>query len=253
LLKELVTEDGSIVIELGNGWEKGQPTMSTLSIEALLEFKKRGALHLCQEFICYNPARLPSPAQWVNIERCRVKDAFTRVWWMSPTARPKANNRQVLTGYSESMRRLLEKGTYNPGPRPSEHHIGAKSFLADNRGAIPPNFLVAGIEELLPDVLNALPQLHGVLSIANTAASDAYQDHCRNNGITFHPARMPPKLAEFFVKLLTSRGDLVLDPFAGSNTTGFVAETLARRWVSIEKSEGYCLASKARFSAQVRA
>jgi hypothetical protein len=97
LFRSLLTSDGSIVIELGNAWVPGSPTMSTLTLRALLEFQEKAELHLCQEFICFNPARLPTPAQWVTIERSRVKDAFTRVWWLSPTERPKADNRRVLT------------------------------------------------------------------------------------------------------------------------------------------------------------
>jgi len=155
LLSEYLTEDGSIVIELGNAWERGTPTMSTLPLKALLAFQERAALFLCQEFICFNPARLPTPAQWVNVERIRVKDAFTRVWWLSPNPSPKADNRQVLTRYSESMRKLLKRGTYNPGARPSEHHIGETSFLRDHGGAIPPNVLTPAIEEMIPDLLEA--------------------------------------------------------------------------------------------------
>lgn len=71
-LRELLTPTGSIVIELGNAWEPGRPVMSLLSLRALLEFLERGELNLCQEFVCHNPARLPSPAQWVNVERIRV-------------------------------------------------------------------------------------------------------------------------------------------------------------------------------------
>ena len=124
LFCEFLKPDGSIVLELGNAWETGEPTMSTLPLKALLAFLEAADLHLCQEFICYNPARLPSPVQWVAIERIRVKDAFTRVWWMSPTGRPKANNKNVLAKYSESMEKLLKRGTYNSGRRPSEHDIG---------------------------------------------------------------------------------------------------------------------------------
>src|SRR5687767_8913694 len=69
LLRDMLTADGSIVIEMGNAWVPGSPTMSTLALEALLEFKRKGDLHLCQEFIWHNPARLPSPAEWVNVRR----------------------------------------------------------------------------------------------------------------------------------------------------------------------------------------
>ena len=237
---EYLTPDGSIVLELGNAWEPGRPTMSTLPIKALLAFQESADLHLCQEFICFNPARLPSPAQWVNTEHIRVKDAFTRVWWLAPSERPKADNHRVLTEYSEAMKRLLKRGTYNAGLRPSEHRIGKESFLRDRGGAVPPNVLSPPAEELLLDLYDVLP-------VANTRSTDPYQDFCRENGLTPHPARMPQKLVEFFVKFVTDPGDTVLDPFAGSNTTGYVAETLERKWLAIEADETYASTSEARF------
>lgn len=240
LFSSLLAPDGSIVIELGNAWVSGSPTMSTLTLRALLDFQEKGELHLCQEFICFNPARLPTPAQWVTIERIRVKDAFTRVWWLAPTETPKASNRSVLTEYSGSMKKLLERGTYNPGTRPSEAVIGKESFLTDNGGAIPPNVLV-------PRVMDMLPELTEVLPISNTRSQEPYQAYCRKHDIKPHPARMPKRLVEFFVRMLTNEDDLVLDPFAGSNTTGSVAEACGRRWMSIEAREELAIPSQSRF------
>src|ERR1700743_3224832 len=74
--KALLAPNGSIVMEMGNAWEPGQPVMSTLALRALIEFTDKGKLKLCQQFICNNPARLPSPAQWVNVDRIRVKDSY---------------------------------------------------------------------------------------------------------------------------------------------------------------------------------
>ena len=71
-------------MEMGNSWEPGKPVMSTLALKSLLAFLETGKFHLCQQFIWNNPARLPSPAQWVNVKRIRVKDAYTHLWWMSP-------------------------------------------------------------------------------------------------------------------------------------------------------------------------
>lgn len=241
LFRELLAPDGSLVMELGNAWVPGEPTMSTLSIKALLAFQERADLHLCQEFICFNPARLPTPAQWVTVERIRIKDAFTRVWWMSATPRPKADNRRVTTRYSKSMEKLLERGTYNSGRRPSQHMIGTKSFLTNNGGAIPPNVLIPPRENTWGDVFEVLP-------IANTRAKDPYQAYCREHGLAMHPARMPEQLVEFFVEFLTDAGDLVVDPFAGSNTTGAVAERLGRKWLAIEANPEYVQASRSRFA-----
>ena len=223
--KKLLTPTGSIVMEMGNAWEPGRPVMSVLALESLLQFLRKGELQLAQQFICYNPARLPSPAQWVNVDRIRLKDAYTHVWWMAATDRPYADNRQVLKPYSKSMLHLLETGRYNSGKRPSEHHIGKKSFLKKNAGAIPAN----------------------VLTISNTGNGDVYQKYCRDHGIKPHPARMPLALPEFFIKLLTKENDLVMDPFAGSNTTGAVAQKLKRKWLSVEAKQEYVDSSRSRF------
>jgi len=228
LLKDFLTEDGSIVMEVGNAWVKGSPVMSTLALRSLLAFQDEADLNLCQQFICYNPARLPGPAQWVTIERARVKDSFTHVWWMSPNERPKADNRRVLKPYSKSMLQLLASQKYNAGKRPSEHHIGEKSFLKNNKGAIPSN----------------------VLTLSNTRTNDNYQKYCRKNNLPMHPARMQMELADFFINFLTEPGDLVLDPFGGSNTTGASAERLKRKWVSIEPNVDYVKASYGRFAKE---
>ena len=225
---EFLRPDGSIVIEIGNSWNPGEPTMSTLGLKSLLRFLESGNLNLCQQFVCQNPARLPSPVQWVNVERIRVKDAFTHIWWMSPTPRPKANNRNVLTPYSTAMQKLLNTKSYNSGQRPSEHLIGAESFLRDNGGAIPPN----------------------VITAANTRARDPYLEYCKANHIRPHPARMPEQIANFFIEFLTDPDDVVLDPFAGSNVTGAVAQSLGRRWISIEAKSEYARPSRSRFSEE---
>ena len=217
LFRQILKPHGSIVLELGNAWEPGRPVMSTLALEALLSFLQTGEFILCQQLVWYNPARLPGPAQWVNVERIRLKDAYTHLWWMALTDRPHADNRQVLTEYSGSMKKLLERKSYNTGKRPSEHNIGRKSFLTDNSGAIPSN----------------------LITLANTQSSSDYLNYCRTRNLQPHPARMPIALAEFFIKFLTKPGGLVLDPFAGSNTTGAAAEKLERQWLSIEPNESY--------------
>ncbi len=236
----VVAEDGSIVIEMGNAWEPGRPIQSLLPMKALLRFveNKKANLRLCQEFVCYNPARLPSPAQWVTIDRIRVKDAYTRLWWMAKQDRPTADNRQILKKYSASMQELLKRKTYNAGARPSEHVVSDTGFLKNNKGAIPPNVFQES-DELLPA---------SFLEYSNTGSVEHYQTFCRNNKITSHPARMPLKLADFFIRFLTKPGDLVIDPFAGSNTVGYSAEALGRRWLSVEANPLYAAASISRFN-----
>ena len=225
LFSSVLAEDGSVVIEIGNAWEAGIPIQSTLPLEALLAFKNAGNFKLCQEFIHYNPARLPSPIEWVNKKRIRVKDSFTRIWWLSNSSTPKANNKNVLAPYSKQMKKLLDTGKYNSGKRPSEYDIGEKSFSIDNGGAIPSNVLIA----------------------SNTVSNDPYLQYCKKHNLDIHPARMPKELPNFFIRFLTDEGDLVLDPFAGSNTTGQIAEELKRHWIAIEAEQKYIDGSKGRF------
>ncbi len=245
LLSDLLKPDGSIVIELGNAWVPGRPVQSLLSLESLMAFVKHpeAGLRLCQEFVSYNPSRMPSPAQWVTIQRARVTDSFTHIWWMAKTDMPKADNRRVLRPYSSGMKKLLKTRDFNRGTRPSGFHVSNAAFSADHGGAIPHNLFE--LEALDP---NREPRLPNAFSFANTSSSDYYSRSCREHGISPHPARMPAGLANFFVQFLTEPGDLVVDPFAGSNTTGYVAEMNGRRWVSIEKSNEYSKQSQIRLS-----
>ena len=221
--KRVLKDTGSLVIDIGGTWVKGQPTRSLYHFELLIALCKTLGFHLAQEFYWYNPSKLPSPAEWVTVRRIRVKDAVNPVWWLSKTPHPKASNWHVLKPYSDSMKKLLKNG-YRAKQRPSGHDI-SEGFSREHKGAIPPN----------------------LLTIANTDSNSNYLRECRQRGIKPHPARFPSGLPEFFVKFVTVPGDLIVDPFAGSNVTGQVAERLERRWLAFELVAEYLEASKLRF------
>ncbi len=242
--KRVLKSEGSLVIEIGGSWNKGQPTRSLYHFELVLQLcrteKEHGAgFHLAQELYWYNPAKLPTPAEWVTVRRIRVKDAVTTIWWLSPSTNPKANNRRVLKPYSESQQELMRNG-YKAKLRPSEHQISTK-FDIDNGGAIPPNIIK---DELLPSDIGAPVN---VIAASNTSSNDIYLRRCREEGINPHPARFPNALPEFIINLCTEEDDLILDPFAGSNMTGFTAEKLNRRWLAFELNEEYLQGSRFRF------
>jgi len=221
--KRILKDDGSFVVDLGGAYLPGYPIRAIYQFELLVRLCKELGFFLAQDFYHYNPSRLPTPAEWVNVRRIRVKDSVNVVWWLSVTENPKANNRNVLKPYSESMKQLLENG-YKAKMRPSGHDISTK-FQKDNDGAIPPNLLI----------------------LANTESNSAYLRRCKEAGINPHPARFPIDFPRFFIDFLTDEGDLVLDPFAGSNTTGQAAELSKRRWLSFEIDEKYLLGSVYRF------
>ena len=118
----VLKDTGSLVIDIGGAWISGQPTRSLYHYELLLMLCKEIGFHLAQEFFWWNPARLPTPAEWVTVRRIRVKDAINCVWWLSKTPWPKASNRRVLVPYSDAMQTLLKNG-YKAQMRPSGHDI----------------------------------------------------------------------------------------------------------------------------------
>jgi site-specific DNA-methyltransferase (cytosine-N4-specific) len=162
---------------------------------------------------------------------------------MSNSDYPKADNKKVLRPYSKSMKKLLEADKYNAGKRPSGHVISEKSFLTNNQGSIPHN--IFELEQIDNNRELRLP--HSMFSIANTKSNDFFTKTCKKRKIIPHPARMPLELASFFIEFLTEEGDIVLDPFGGSNTTGFSAEKLKRKWISIDTNKDYGLQSMIRF------
>lgn len=222
----VLKETGSFVLDLGGAYRSGVPSRSLYNFRVLLAFCDQIGFHLAEDFYWFNPAKLPSPIEWVNKRKIRAKDSVNTVWWFSKSEFPKADVRKVLAPYSERMKKLIEdpEGFYKPQKRPSGHDISA-GFGKDNGGAIPSN----------------------LLSIPNTDSNSTYLRLCKELGLERHPARFPAELPAFFIKMLTEEGDVVLDIFGGSNTTGFTAESLGRKWLTFELSHEYLVTSVFRF------
>lgn len=218
--------DGSFVVDIGGAYEKGTPSRSLYPFRFAIRACDEIGFKLAEDFYWFNPSKLPSPIEWVNKRKIRAKDAVNTVWWLSRTEWPKADVSRVLAEYSDRMKKLLEdpEGFYSPRKRPSGHDIGT-GFGKDNGGAIPSN----------------------LLQIPNSESNGQYLRGCKALGKHGHPARFPAKLPEFFVRFLTDPGDLVVDIFAGSNTTGAVAEVEGRRWLAFELELEYLAASAFRF------
>jgi DNA modification methylase len=284
----VLDREGSFVVDIGGGWEKGKPIRSLYHFKLLLELADQDGkmaewdkkFNLAQDFYWYNPAKLPTPAQWVTIDRIRVKDAVNHVWWFTKgEGREKPDNRHVLKPYSDSQKNLMENG-YKSKLRPSEHDISDKFDEPKKKdGAIRPNFWevlheggmaedvyqhlenIEVPEELMEvalenDLVEELAEVAAnpyfedqVREIANTRSQTKYLKACKLNDREdhIHPARFPRELPEFFIEFVTDPGDVVLDIFAGSNTTGQVAQHKARRWLAFEFDENYLNTSRYRF------
>lgn len=226
LVHRVLRDTGSFVLDLGGAYQRGKPVRSLYNYRVLLRMCDEHGFRLAEEFFWHNPAKLPSPIEWVNKRKLRAKDSVNTVWWLSKTDSPKADVRNVLAPYSDRMKKLIQDpdGFYQPKERPSGHDI-SRGFAKNNGGAIASN----------------------LLQYPNTESNSLYIRICKQMGITPHPARFPRALPEFFIKFLTDPGDLVVDVFAGSNTTGEAAEALGRHWLAIEREQEYVVASAFRF------
>ena len=224
-------KSGSFVIDIGGAYEKGVPSYSLYQFRSLIRMCDDIGFKLAQPFYWHNPSALPAPIEWVNKRKLRAKTSVNTVWWLCKEPLScKANVSNVLSPYSSRMQRLItnpedfvkEEGTL----RPSGHVLGKSSWCNDNGGAIPPN----------------------LLQISNSESNSQYLRYCKLLEKKGHPARFPAGLPEFFIKFLTDEGDLVVDIFGGSNTTGMVAEKLHRKWQSFELSQEYVAVSSFRFA-----
>jgi site-specific DNA-methyltransferase (cytosine-N4-specific) len=222
-VRRVLADDGSFVLNIGGAWQKGHPVRSLYHFRLLIALVDDVGFHLAQEVYWYNPAKMPTPAEWVNVQRIRVKDSVEPCWWLSKTERPKASNLNVLVPYSDDMIRLIERG-FRPMKRPSGH-LAKATFQKDHGGAIPGNVLILG----------------------NNDSNGRYLARVASEGLKVHPARFPVQLPEWFMRLLTDPDDLVVDIFGGSMTTGWAAERLGRRWTGMEIVPEYVAASRLRF------
>jgi len=226
LVRRVLKPSGSFVVDLGGAYQRGFPVRSLYNFRILIRLVDETRFHLAEEFYWHNPSKLPSPIEWVNKRKLRAKDSVNTLWWLSKTEWPKADISNVLTPYSDRMKLLLKNPSafYSPKSRPSGHNIGL-GFAKDNGGSIPSNLLV----------------------IPNTESNGTYLKLCKEHGMKPHPARFPRGLPEFFIKFLTVPGDMVIDIFGGSGTTGEAAELLGRNWMTVDLDRDYVRSSVFRF------
>ena len=222
-IRRILKPTGSFVLNIGGAWTPGKPVRSLYHFRLLLHLCDQVGFHLCQEFFWYNPAKMPAPAEWVNVRRIRVKDSVEYIYWLGKLPNPKADNTKVLQAYSKDMLRLIRNGIVKT-VRPSGHNI-KESFAQDKGGSIPGNLIECGNNESNSNYFTLLKEL----------------------GRKIHPARFPSEIPRFFINFTTDPDDLILDPFAGSNTTGYVSENLGRRWIAIEINPEYVEDSRLRF------
>lgn len=230
--KRMLVDDGSLVLNLGTAWLPGAPCQSEYQERVLLAFLDELKFSLAQKLLWYNPAKLPT-TPWVCQQRIRLSPSEEVVYWLGKTPRPYADTRSLLRPYSASHRKRMETGKVSRQGSPSadwdgKHSAGSNRFV-DCGGAIPRSVIVA----------------------ANSNSADPYVRGSKEIGLPVHGARMPVALAETVIKLTTREGDVVFDPFMGSNVVGRTAEALGRRWIGNDISLTYAAGSALRFPSSI--
>ena len=169
-VRRVLQPHGSFVVEIGGAFKKGWPERSTYQFDLLTRLvdEDEGQMKLAQDFYWYNPAKLPSPIEWVNVRKIRVTDAVTHIWWLTNEINkdsavedgehphPEASNQRVLQEYSDSQRKLLETGDFNDGKRGSGWDIDEDAFANNNDGSIPDNLIEAAQGGTVVDALEEM-------------------------------------------------------------------------------------------------
>jgi DNA modification methylase len=224
-------DGGTIALNLsGDIFEKGSPARSTYIERLIIALEDRMGLKMLDRIIWHNPSRPPGPVEYASIRRVHLNATYEFVIWM--TNNPKAitsDNRRVLQEHSEKHQRFIANGGVLRADSHSDgaHRKRVGSYSNQTAGKIPRN----------------------VLQISHTCASQKqYKADVREHGLPAHGAPMPLRLARFLIDFMTKPDDLVVDPFAGSFTTGKAAEDAGRRWICCEKIVQYVQGGSHRFS-----
>lgn len=235
-LYRVLKDTGSLVINIGGAWNADSPTRNLYQFKLLValcdEYTKPtplfGQWYLAQDFYWFIPGRLTT-TEYASRRKIRVRDSVEMVWWLSKTEHPKADVTKVLMTYSDAYKQYLNQDLGTKNKMHTKSHSGLEVHgknLVDNGGRIATNMLY----------------------IAAAEDNKTYFQGCENAGLTPHPARFPRALPQFFINMLTDPGDMILDPFGGSLTTGYVSEQLERKWICIEIDREFVLGGITRFN-----
>src|SRR5450759_3583472 len=196
---------GTFILNIKEKAENGE--RHTFVLELILELRRQGWLWT-EEFIWHK--KNCYPGKWPN----RFRDAWERCLQFNKTRHFKMNQGAVMVpmgNWAEGRLKSLGKNDV----------VRFDSQVGSGFGKNITNWI--GRDKAYPS---------NVLHLAT---------ECGNKN---HSAAFPEALPEWFIKLFTDEGDLVLDPFVGSGTTLEVAKGLYRNSIGIEILPEYCEMAK---------
>jgi len=199
-LLRVLKPDGTFILNIREKAEKGE--LSTYVLELILALKKQGWLWT-EEFIWHK--KNSYPGKWPN----RFRNAWERLLQFNKTKNFNMYQDEVKIPIgnwaTDRLKNLSEKDKIRD--------------TAKNGSGFGKNISNwVGKESVYPD---------NVLYLST---------ECNNKN---HSAAFPDALPEWFIRLFTKEGDIVLDPFMGSGTTVFVASKMNRNAIGIEIKPEY--------------
>jgi len=211
-LKRVLKPSGSFILNIKEGVSNGE--RQTYVLELILEMKKQGWLWT-EEFIWHK--KNSYPGKWPN----RFRDAWEHCYQFNRERRFAMYQESVMVPMGDwASSRLRKLGVTDL--RRDESRVG--SGFGKNIS----NWV--GRKMAYPD---------NVLHLATESAN-------KN-----HSAAFPTSLPEWFIRLLTRRDDVVLDPFLGSGSTAVAAKRTGRRYIGIEIAKAFCSLAEKRLRETV--
>ena len=231
---------GNIVLNLSQDiFETNSPARSDYLERLVITLKDELGLFLMDRipWVCTN--KPPGPIQYASLKRMQLNNGWEPVY--SFTNDPIANisnNQRILEPHTQQHLDFVRNGGTKKhavnGDGAYVKRVG--SYAKETKGKIPRNVFFDSNILLFPN---------------NCVSGKAVSDYAKSLGIASHGAKMPLSLAEKLVQFFSREGDLVVDPFGGTLTTGHAAEKHKRRWICTDMMWEYIRSSFIRFEDRV--